>query len=276
MVTNETYIFVQASLILIRLMGLFVFLDFYRKERHRRFFILVFAILAYATAPIIDLSIQNLTQIELYNYFHFLSELVISISLILFIYVFIQYISNEFTISTLIIGILIIILIGIIYPIVKYEMAIIMLQILNFTLVVITVFFILKKWHVLKQLADNSGYFFILAGFIIILSLFFTIILIVFNSPDIQFIEYLLDLAISFIGTFVFLQLEYNKLSIQRYKMKDDYSHSLTQLVQVLLGQLELLSLIEDKDKDKSQQYIDTGKNYCYKIGELISKIRQI
>jgi hypothetical protein len=144
-------------------------------------------------------------------------------------------------------------------------------QIFNLFLILITIVHIIRKWGVLAKLADNSGYFFIISAFIIMINLSVSFI---GESPETEFLQYTANVAISLLSVFIFVHLEYNRLSIQKYLLKDDYSHSVAQILQSLIGKLETSQ--RQGDNEEAKTLIDEAIEDCLRVGDQLTKIRKI
>ena len=65
-------------------------------------------------------------------------------------------------------------------------------------------------------------------------------------------IEFVTKLLISFLLPILFVNFEYNLIGLQKYKLKDNYSHSMSQLLQVIIGENYHISLgVDDTLKDR-------------------------
>ncbi len=271
MVASETYHFVLGSLILLRLFGFVIFFDFYRKNQEIRFLILSLAILTYAFSPVIDLFIQDIQGTSTYNFLFFISELATSLALILFLFVFFRYTTTETSTKAWLTILVSILIIAISYPIVHLDLGILLIRGLNLVLIIITILHIIRKWEILTNIADNSAYFFFVSSIAIIIVL---IVGTVGDSPETDFIQYVLNVGISFLAIFIFVHLEYNRLSIQKFLMKDDYSHSVAQILQVLIGRLETSQL--QHNTEEAKMLIEQAIEDCLRVGDTLTKIRKI
>ncbi len=271
MVSAETYYFILGSLILLRLLGFVIFFDFYRKNKELRFFHLSLATLFYALSPIIDLFIQDISGTSTYDFLYFISELTTVFALILFIYVFIQYTSTDNSYRLWFALSIILIMLVLTYPVIGFELSIFLVHILNLFLILITIAHIIRKWGVLAQIADNSAYFFFLSAIIIVINLSVSFIA---ESPETEFLQYTANVAISLLAIFIFVHLEYNRLSIQKYLLKDDYSHAVAQILQSLIGRLETSQRQENNEAAKT--LIEEAIEDCLRVGDQLAKIRKI
>ena len=271
MVSSETYHFILGSLILLRLVGFVIFFDFYRKNKELRFLILSFATLAYSLSPFMDLFIQNIQGTTTYDFLFYLSELTTSLALLLFIFVFFRYTTTKTSKKPWVESFISIVLLVLLYPIIQLELGFLLIQIINLMLIVVTIVHIVRKWEVLTKLADNSAYFFFISALVIIINLIVTT---VGDSPETDFLEYVSNVAISLLAVFIFVHLEYNRLSIQKYLMKDDYSHSVAQILQVLIGRLETSQ--KHHDVDEAKVLIEQAIEDCLRVGDQLANIRKI
>ena len=271
MVNSETYHFILGSLILLRLFGVIVFLDFYKKQRGRRFLVLAFAALCYAISPTLDLLIQAIKESEMYNFIFFISDLFAALSFLIFIFVFFRYTSTDTSRYLWIFAFVSILLLGLSYPLVQLELGLLLITLLDIIFVLITIGHIVRKWNLLTQLAENSAYFFFVSSLIIFLNL---VVGLIEETPETVFIHYASNITISIFAVFIFVHLEYNRLSIQKYLMKDKYSHAVAQILQILVGRLE--TVLTNKDTSEAKVLIEGAIEDCLKVGDQLSTIRKI
>jgi hypothetical protein len=271
MVNSETYHFMVGSLILLRLLGSVIFIDFYRKRRGRRFLVLALATLCYAMSPTIDLFIQAIKETDLYYFLYFASELFTPLAFMLFIFVFFRYTRADISNQWWILGFTSILVIGLLYPLVQFEIGLAFITLLNIVLVLITIEHILRNWNLLTQLAENSAYFFFVSAIIVFLNL---LVGLINPTPETQFLQYAGNMIMSIFVVFIFVHLEYNRLSIQKYLMKDNYSHSVAQILQVLIGRLE--AVLTNKDDSEAKELIEEAIEDCLKVGDQLTTIRRI
>ncbi|PWI48145.1 hypothetical protein CEE45_08245 [Candidatus Heimdallarchaeota archaeon B3_Heim] len=273
MISPETNIFMLLVLALIRFIGGIIFLDFFLNHRNRRFILITIAFVLFSLTPLLQVflpSIDELKEISLSdlspNIFLFAETLTL-IAVCLFAVVAFNYVMkiNE----RLVIGLLFII---VAIPstfsfFLSFELMFYLIQAIIFTLILSMVPLVIKKWEVFKRIANNAPIFMAIT---LVIALSNT--LLTFLENDIAILlELLTRISLSFVLPFVFVNLEYNIVAIQKFQLKDKYSHDLGQLLQMVSGFAYLIESGQDisNNSEKMNQIMK-------EVNELLELIREL
>lgn len=143
----------------------------------------------------------------------------------------------------------------------------------------------LKKKSLFKtELSIKSYYWsFILIIFIYVMAIFYIIFILQgytygFYSDDFSFpmfFNYLLGSLITIIILIHSIHLEYDISNIQKYKLKDKYSHDLGNLIQVIYSATDLTNVNEDLTQEKTDN-LGIIQKKCEEAARLIKEIKKI
>ncbi len=273
MITDETYIFILMVLSLIRFIGGIIFLDFYFNHRNRRFILITTAFILFSLTPLIQVFLPSQNDLEQNirgdfspDLFLF-SELLTLIGVYLFAVVAYNYVYkiNERLVIVLSVPIVAIpVILNFFFSFA--EMFLIIQAIMSFiTLCIVPL--VIKKWEVFKRIANNAPVFIAITLVIAVSNNTLTF----FDSDITILLELLTRISLSFVLPFVFVNLEYNIIAIQKFQLKDKYSHDLGQLLQLISGFAYLIESGQDisKNSEKMNQIMK-------EINELLELIREL
>ena len=261
--------FYLISLILLRLIGTVVFIDFYLRQRYLRFLFLILASLLLTISPLVDIILPQ--DSLMYKPVLILSEVVVLIAIFFYVSIFFNYIKQYSKKNHLIILTIITILPVISYLLVDFEPTFILIQI-EAGIIISSIFpFAIINRKKLIVMSSNSLYFFIISGLLVLTNLFLSIINFII---DVKFAMDLTTIMITFFVFLVFIHLEYNLIAVHKFIMKDNYSHNMTQYLQLLVGRLHLAS--HTNDQEKVIELIDQMMEDCDEMKNLIYQIRRI
>jgi signal transduction histidine kinase len=265
------YVYYLVLLSIIRFLGVIIFFDFYRKERRIRFIAQTGAFLFLAMSPLIEFFILDLSDIELYNFIFLISEIFSILGIFILALIFFDYVSDYDKKIELAIGTLISTGLILLYFVVPFDFLYLIIQFI--LLVIIASVFVHAIYNRTRflTLTSNSIYFFIVIAILIVFNLLLSI------DPFILELEILLSLStisLSAFGIFIFVHLEYTLLLTQKNLLKDNYSHKLAQILQAIMGRVELAK--RDVDSMDVESHLNEAMDDCTKGSNLLYKIREL
>ena len=89
-----------------------------------------------------------------------------------------------------------------------------------------------------------------------------------------MFINYFLGILITIIILIHSIHLEYDISKIQKYKLRDKYSHDLGNLIQVIYSATDLTNVNGDLTKDKTEN-LEIIQKKCEEAAKLIKEIKK-
>ncbi len=272
MIDANTYEFILIILILSRVIGGIIFLDFYRSQKLVKFLQLALGCFLFASSPLIEFLLIRLTINSLfYEFFYIFSEILVVIAIYLFIRVFFQYISLPEAKKKCTICLFIVVVPVIFFPFLSFEIVYNIIQVEIFLLILIVSLYIFQNQNELARLSSHSTRLFLTVAILVFLNLISSL----FTSNDlIILIKHITNIILSSFGLFVFIYFEYTLTLKQKSALKDEYSHSLSQITHTLLCRFEYILLNPGSENIKSE--VIEAKNDCKKISELVSHIREI
>lgn len=95
------------------------------------------------------------------------------------------------------------------------------------------------------------------------------------NNEFVIILNYIPSIATTILIVIFLIHIEYNNSTFLKNKLKDQYSHDLGNILQVLLSTTDLLKLKEAVEEDE-RDYIDLLKKKCKEASKLISEIRKL
>ncbi|MHA1974041.1 MAG: hypothetical protein ACTSW1_13665, partial [Candidatus Hodarchaeales archaeon] len=280
-ISDASYPFFLLSLAFIRILGGIVFLDFYNKYRKTRFMVLTIAFSLFALNPFLQFGMPSLklmlSHASTYSpeipLIFIASEVITTIAVYLFVMVFYNY-SVEINKKYALIGsIIVVIPIILLYPFVDFTIIFYITQSMDLVLLISIVPYIIKYRRELSEIASNVPLFFLSNLGIAIVNLLVT--LPIFDFEMIPVIELLTRIGMSFMTPFVFIHLEYNLIALEKFKLKDKYSHNLAQILQMSALRLYMINKKTEKS-DELQLQLDALESDHDKINELLTLIRSI
>ena len=142
-----------------------------------------------------------------------------------------------------------------------------LVQAMMFVIVLSLIPLIIKKWEVFKRIANSAPVFIIITILVALSNNVFTF----FDNDIIVLLELLTRLGISFILPFVFVNLEYNIVAIQKFQLKDTYSHDLGQLLQ----KVSAITYLIESGQELETNFEEINQS-MENIGELLELIREL
>ena len=143
----------------------------------------------------------------------------------------------------------------------------------------------LKKLEVFKKdLSIKSFYWYLIFVFVIYVFIIFYVISLLqgysfgFYSDEFSvqmFINYFIGIIINIIILIYSIHLEYDISKIQKYNLRDKYSHDLGNLVQVIYSAAILTNVDEDLNKEKTEN-LELIQKKCEEAAKLIKDIKKI
>lgn len=275
--TITDYSFYLAIHAFIRFIGGIVFLDFYFKYRYKRFLLLTFAFVLFTLNPAIQFNLPSLDELileeanlQLTSKFIFIfSEILMTISVFLFGIVIMNYVKRIKT-NIVIGGTSIIIFIPIaLFPFISFEECFYLTQIQDLLIIFLILYCIIKNNKQYKKIANNVPIFFLITIIVVLLNLIITLFYLALED-----LELLSRIGLTFLVPFVFIHLEYNLLGNQKAILKDNYSHNLSQILQISSGRFYLMLNAENEEEINKE--IKNLQTDFEEISFLINKIRKI
>ena len=276
MVNPETYSFILLILGFIRFMGGLIFLEFYIKYKTNRFLLLTLAFTLFALNPLIQIflpSIDEMVSVDdpfIYDKIIFIfSELLLAVAVLLFVGIILLY-SRRFNTKYLFYGsILIVVIVTLLYPFLSFIELFYLIQIIDLLLIISVVPTVIYYRENLMRIAENIPFFVTLNIVIIVINLLTTFV------DVLSFIEILTRIGYTFVTPFTLLHLEYHLVALEKYELKDKYSHNLAQLLQLSSGRIYMMCKNREIDSVVEQGLNDLQDDLD-QINDLIVKIRKI
>ncbi len=265
------YSFYLILLSIIRILGVIIFLDYYRKEGHIRFLALTVGFLLLAFSPLTEFLILDLTDVTIYNFIFFISEIFSTLGIYMLALVFFAYVSDYDRKIEVFLGALISLGLLIVHFVVPIDIAYIVVQIIQLMIIGGVFYHAIFKRTRFLALASNSIYFFI---FIAVLIVFNLVLSILPSNLELEVILSLSAISVSAFGIFIYVHLEYTLLLTQKYLLKDDYSHKLAQILQAIMGRVEYAKGNIKSEEVESQ--LNEAMEDCTKGSNLLYKIREL
>ncbi|MHA1215388.1 MAG: hypothetical protein ACTSPG_08820 [Candidatus Hodarchaeales archaeon] len=278
---DESYPFFLLTLAFIRILGGIVFLDFYHKYKKTRFLALTVAFTLFASTPAIQLTMPHLESLIQYTYnfpplipiIFIFSELLTTIGVYLFVIVFFNYFSRINKKHSLLVLGVIIVSVLILYPLLDFRNVFYFTQFLDLVLVLSIIPIIFNYRRPMKEIASNLPLF--LMSNVIMAVINIAVTLPIFDFDLIPVLELLTRVGLSFITPFVFIHLEYNLIALEKFRLKDKYSHNLAQLLQIAAVRLYVINkqTVVNDDLQIQLHGLETDHE---KINDLLTLIRSI
>lgn len=271
------YTFYLTTLSIIRFIGGIVFLDFYFKYKDRKFILITLAFALLAVSPAIQIFLPDTATMLLENsnqnifseLLFILSEVMVTLCIFILIFILISYIRYVKK-TVLVMGSSIIFLLPfILFPFIKFKGDFYFSQIIDLLLIVIAGIIIIINLKQFRVIAANVPIFFLVNIVVIFTNLSLGII----ELRDVE-LEMITRIALSFITPFTFIHLEYNLLGNQKDKLKDNYSHNLSNILQIVSGRIYVIS--NAKNNEESENELNKLQSDVEDISDLINKIRKI
>jgi hypothetical protein len=265
------YAYYLALLGIIRLLGVIIFIDYYRKENRFRFLVLTSAFFFLAMSPLIELIILDLSDIALYEFIFLISESFAILGIYLLALIFFDYVSEYDKKFELVIGVLLSIVLIVLYFVLPFDFVNLVGQFIILIIILLVFYHAIYNRTRYLELTSNSIYFFMLLAVLI----FSNVILSNFpSSLELEIIVSLSSISISIFGIFIYVHLEYTLLLTKKNLLKDDYSHKLAQILQAIMGRVEFAKGNVDSEEIESQ--LNEAMEDCAKGSNLLYKIREL
>ncbi|MFW9914181.1 MAG: hypothetical protein ACFFGZ_01105 [Candidatus Thorarchaeota archaeon] len=277
MVSEESYHVIVLTIAITRFIGSTIFLDFYLKHKRKRFLALTLGFILWAVNSTLQFLTPTLESLieepEAHSWeiklLFILSEICLSVGAYLFAMVLVNY-SIALNRRLVWLGLLAVIATPLaFFPFLTFEETFYVTQIIDFIIVIGVIPHIVRYRKPLQKIASNVPVFFLLLIAVSALNFVSTVLIAE------ELIELPTRVAISFMLPFAFLHLEYNLLATETANMKDKYSHDLSQILQMVIGRIYLLSSTEELS-DKLKTGLEDIQADCIRISELIKLIREL
>jgi hypothetical protein len=274
-------IFGVLSLILLRIIGLIISIEFYHELKHSKFKILIIGWFIWIVAGLSALIVgifENTLLSEISGLINDISTSMAILFVFMGLYSYFQAISKRtlafFTI------------LSIVLPFFTLFMRIISIFFdftsgIIFIIVFVYSFLPLKKKDVFKkELSMKSFYwylFFVCTVYVVII--YYIIILFQgyfygFYSEIQLFINYFLGILNVIILLIYSIHLEYDISRVQKYKLRDKYSHDLGNIIQVIYSATDLTTTYDDLSKEKAEN-LELIQKKCEEAAKLIKDIKE-
>ncbi|MHA2287399.1 MAG: hypothetical protein ACXABG_01305 [Promethearchaeota archaeon] len=273
------------SFILFRVIGLIISIEFYRELKDSKFKILIIGWLSWIIAGLSAILVgifENQLLGEVSRLINGISTSIAILFVLMGLYSYFQAISRR-TIAFFI-------TISIILPFFTFFMRINSISVdftsgLIFIFVFVYSFLPLKKKEVFKkELSIKSFYWYLAFIFTIYVFIIFYVIILLqgysfgFYSDEYSiqmFLNYFIGVINSIIILIYSIHIEYDISRVQKYKLRDKYSHDLGNLIQVIYSATDLTNVDDDLSKEKAEN-LDIIKNKCEEAAKLIKDIKNL
>ena len=263
---DELVYYFMVTMVITRLIGVITFTDFYYKTGRKSFLFLMLGWFFYSLAPLCNILSDNNSEKWLYSFYGYFAAL----GSLIIVFAGIKYFTY-LNFKTIAISLFLVTFIPLIVYFVTSSYGAVSFTGVNlqFIFLIIALSLALKKHSLFKTTAGNSFYWFVA---IISISFINAAGYIFYNSDDTIDYSYLLTNVISILMIIFFIHLEHN-ISVKKSAiLKDHYSHDLGNIVQIILGQVEVISIYDENPSDGMQVI----KDKCYEAAEHIKNIRKL
>jgi len=271
-------------LIFLRIIGLIISFEFLRDLKESKFKILIIGWSVWIIAGLSALLIGIFETEPIVEVFHLINNITTSIAILyvlMGLYSYFQAISRKIIVIFTFLSILV--------PLVAFLMRMFS-DVLNFSsgilfiVVFIYSFLPLRKMEVFKkELSIKSFYWYLIFVFIIYVFIVFYVIFLLqgytfgFYSDEFSipmFINYFVGILSNFVMLIYSIHLEYDISKVQKYNLRDKYSHDLGNLVQVIYSAATLTNVDEDLNKEKTEN-LELIQKKCEEAAKLIKDIKK-
>ena len=259
--------FVLFGILIIRFIGMLIFIDFFFQYRKDRYLYLVIAFIFFCLSPILDIISDSLGS----DFIFILSEICLTTSIFLFIFIFLDYnVQFKFKLPFTIIIISLIIIFGI-SSFLLFSTAITfdLIQFIDLVLIFSIFPYIYRYFSKLQIIISNFPIIFLTTLIFSSINIFVTLIQ---ESNLITFTEVLSRIGYSILVPIVFLHFEYALLDQDKFNLKDKYSHDLAQILQIITLRAYLLS--QKTELEECKDGFKEIEDKCNQVSELITSIR--
>jgi len=272
------------SLISLRFIGLIISIEFLRDLKNLKFKILIIGWSVWIIGGVSALLIgvfENQFLGEIFRFINNISSSIAILYLLMGLYSYFKEISRK--------TIAIFSFLSIIVPLVNFIMRIFSIT-LNFSWGILYIvifaysFLPIKKIEVFKKdLSIKSFYWYLIFVFSIYAFIIFYFINLLqgysfgfysddFNVP--MFINYFLAIINNLVMLIYSIHLEYDISKVQKYRLRDKYSHDLGNLFQVIYSAAILTNVEEDLNKEKAGN-LELIQKKCEEAAKLIKDIKK-
>ncbi|MHA1912235.1 MAG: hypothetical protein ACTSYA_11115 [Candidatus Kariarchaeaceae archaeon] len=264
---DELVFFLMVTLVITRFVGVITFADFFYRTRRKSFLFLVSGWFFYCLAPLVNILANNNSEdwlFSFYGYFSALGSLIIA-------FAGIKYFVKVNT-KTIVVSLLLVTLIPLtVFLITSSPDASSSTGdfIQSFFLIVVLALALKKHSH-FEETAGNSFYWFV--GIVSISFVNAAGYIFFYSDKTINY-SFLFSDGISILTIIFFIHLEHN-ISIRKSAiLKDRYSHDLGNIIQIILGEAEVITIFEDNHSEDELLII---KEKCIEAAEHIKNIRKL
>jgi len=278
---NDFLFYSLLLLLFVRIIGFGVAIDLFLIKKRTKYKALIIGWLLWIISTVFPSIFTNIEDSVISRGMFVLNSIIILLGMIFIIIWAISYfrkLSPKLLLSLIAMIILIPILL---FFLGGYELA------LNFTSLSFTGLYLIMliiSWierHNLKPLIGNSikwyygtiafGFFYIVNGLLLALE-GYSFGLYQVDIPIIIIRHYFFVIGFTFLLAILSVSLEQSVSELQKFRLRDIYSHEVGNIMQIILNNLEAIQNLEEKDSTS----MELIKEKCVKAGELIKEIREL
>lgn len=271
---TEIFIFFMLTLLFVRIIGILVFVDLYNKLKLERLKIATYGWMIYSLAPLFAIISTVGDNVLLNDFVYTLYGICASLGSFIIIGGLVRYYreirQNLFTLIQLGMLIIPILLFGI-YQNTSGAAFSVFTQFL--ILLFITGDVILNN----KKFRDIGGNSYIWLTLMLLIGISQSIIYLFLDIgvEEATIMNYGLTIVLSSTVIIFFIQLEHQIALKEKFNLKDKFSHNLTQFHQLILGNIELALLSNNKEKD-CEKFLLIAKENSIKSRNLLHEIKKL
>ncbi|MFX0092673.1 MAG: hypothetical protein ACFFBD_13000 [Candidatus Hodarchaeota archaeon] len=272
-------IYLYFALTLLRIICLVVFIDFYFKLKHQRFKILIFGWFIYILSPICAILSFIPPEGALAQLLYLFYGILASVGAFYIMLGFVMYFRNIHFIVYSSVGLALLIVPIVLSFFFPQEIAMGFALFAQFLVIVVAMFFVVKHRKLIKTAAGNSYYW--VVAIVLVASLNVLAYAIFFVERTFYQTNELFPYGLGFtIGTsavitLFFLNFEHNVSLKAKELLKDKYSHNLANILQNVLGNIDL-ALTSQLSDEEVQTSLNEAKENSIKAKNLIFQIRNL
>ena len=263
---EELVFYIMVLLATTRLIGVITFTDLFHRTGRKSFLFLILGWFIYSLSPIVNLLSDNNSETWLYSIYCYLAAL----GSIIIVFAGIRYFAEVKT-KLIVVSLFMATLMPFIAYLItsSYSASCLTSDSIQFICLVLALALVLKKQSSFKEIAGNSFYWFVA---IVTISFINAAGYLFYYSDETIGYGYVLAIEIPILVIIFFIHLEHN-ISIKKSALlKDRYSHDLGNIIQIIMGEVEVINISEE-----SQSYeLQIIKEKCFEAAEHIKNIRKL
>lgn len=263
---DKLVLLLMLSIMITRLIASVTFIDYYYRTKRKSFIFLILGWSTYCLSPLFNILSDNGSNNFLYFFYYYFATL----GSLMIIFAGINYF-REVNYKIIIASVLLVTFTPIVVYLItsSHDATYFIEDIFQFTFLFIAIITALIKRSHFKEIAGNSLNWFVA---ITVLSITNAASFLFFSSDDTIVYNYLLSYGISILGIIFFVHLEHNISIKKTLLLKDHYSHNLGNIIQIILGEIEMISLTKGDNMEELLQI----KDKCLEATVQIKKIRKL